>query len=96
MLRSGGTATTIGVSGNVTIELPINNLVIGERRLQGSLLGSSRMRIDVPRYIELDQAGRLNLDAMIDRRITLDEINDGYAAMRERAIDGRRVIMFPQ
>ncbi len=33
---------------------------------------------------------------MIDEHIALDQINAGYQAMRERSIQGRRVIMFPQ
>ncbi|MFI4974988.1 MAG: hypothetical protein ACHP84_10660 [Caulobacterales bacterium] len=47
-------------------------------------------------YIELDQQGRLDVASLIETHIALREINDGYEAMRQRKIQGRRVIMFPQ
>lgn len=37
--------------------------------------------------------GRLKLDEMITRTYTLDQVNDGYAAMR-RAENVRGVIMY--
>jgi S-(hydroxymethyl)glutathione dehydrogenase/alcohol dehydrogenase len=95
MLRTGGTATIIGVPMGQTITLGVQPF-LQERRLQGCLMGSSRFRTDLPRYIELDLDGRLDLGAMIEAHIALDDINDGYDAMRRRAINGRRVIMFPE
>jgi len=95
MLRSGGTATIIGVGLGVTLNLDMM-MFLSERRLQGSNMGSNRFRTDLPRYIELDQKGRLDVGSMIETHIALDAINDGYEAMRQQAINGRRVIMFPQ
>ena len=45
-------------------------------------MGSNRFRIDMPRYVELYLSGRLNLDDMISRYIGLDQINEGFAAMK--------------
>jgi S-(hydroxymethyl)glutathione dehydrogenase / alcohol dehydrogenase len=95
MLRPGGTATVIGVGLGATLELDMM-MFLSERKLQGSNMGSNRFRVDLPRYIELDRMGRLDVGSMIEQQIALDDINDGYDAMRRQAINGRRVIMFPQ
>ena len=95
MLRRGGVATVLGISVGQRIEID-GGLFVHERRLQGSLMGSCRARIDVPRIMELDMAGRLDLAGFLERHITLDQINDGFDAMRRREIDGRRIISFPE
>jgi len=50
----------------------------------------------MPHYIELDRQGRLDVASLIEAHIGLEDINAGYDAMRQRAIQGRRVIMFPR
>lgn len=95
MLRSGGTATIIGVGLGQTLEFDMMSF-LSERRLQGSNMGSNRFRVDLPRYIEFDRMGRLDVGSMIEQHITLDDINTGYDAMRRQAINGRRVIMFEE
>lgn len=83
MLRKGGVATIIGMAPeNQNMEVDIFQLLEGERKLQGTSMGSNRFRIDIPRYIELYLAGRLKLDELISRRIKLDEVNDGYEALK--------------
>jgi Zn-dependent alcohol dehydrogenase len=54
-----------------------------ERKVQGSSMGSNRFRTDMPRLIELYFQGRLHLEDFIADRIKLDEINDGFQAMRD-------------
>jgi S-(hydroxymethyl)glutathione dehydrogenase/alcohol dehydrogenase len=93
MLRRGGTATVIGmVPVGQTVEVPGYELLF-EKRLQGSNMGSNRFRVDMPRYIDLYLQGRLELDALVSQRIGLDDINDGFEAMRSGEI-ARSVIMF--
>ncbi len=83
MLASGGTATVVGmVPHGQNIELHGYDL-LRERRLQGSLMGSNRFRIDMPRLIELYMQGRLHLDDWISERIKLEQINEGFQAMKE-------------
>ena len=57
-----------------------------ERRLQGSMMGSNRFRIDIPRLVDMYRDGRLLLDELISGRIKLDEINDGYEALKENRV----------
>jgi S-(hydroxymethyl)glutathione dehydrogenase/alcohol dehydrogenase len=93
MLRKGGTATVIGmIPEGENIELPGSEL-LDEKKIQGSNMGSNRFRIDMPRYVDLYLSGRLKLDELVSRRITLDEVNDGFEAMRRGEV-ARSVITF--
>ena len=93
MLRRGGAATVIGmVPMNETVEVPGFELLL-EKKLQGSNMGSNRFRVDMPRLIDLYLDGRLKLDELVSRRIRLDEVNDGFDAMRSGEI-ARSVIIF--
>jgi len=93
MLHKGGTATILGVMPTGTVlEFPAMDLFM-ERRVQGSLMGSNRFRQDVPRFIELYLGGRLKLEELVSARIKLDEINDGFTAMKNGEV-ARTVIVF--
>ena len=94
MLRQSGTATVIGmIPPGQKIQVTGEDLVFGEKRLQGSNMGSNRFRIDIPLYIDLYLGKRLNLDDLVSARISLDEVNDGYAALARGEV-ARSVIMF--
>jgi S-(hydroxymethyl)glutathione dehydrogenase/alcohol dehydrogenase len=93
MLRRGGVATMVGAPPLGTrIELDSMHLFY-ERRLQGSMMGSSRFPIDTPRYIDLYMQGRLKLDELISGRIRLQDINAGFEDMKTGMVS-RSVIMF--
>jgi S-(hydroxymethyl)glutathione dehydrogenase/alcohol dehydrogenase len=93
MLGWNGTATIVGVlPAGSEISIPSAGL-FQERRIQGCSMGSNRFRIDIPRYLSFYDRGLLDLDAMISRRITLDEINEGYHALK-RGETARSVIVF--
>jgi S-(hydroxymethyl)glutathione dehydrogenase/alcohol dehydrogenase len=93
MLASGGTATIIGLSPfGTNFELPALDF-LREKKIQGSIMGSNRFRIDMPYYLALYQQGRIKLDELISRRIKLDEINDGYKAL-QAGVGARSVIVF--
>lgn len=82
MLDVGGTATIVGmVPYGQKVEVHGFDL-LRERKLQGSSMGSNRFRIDMPRLIELYMQRRLHLDDWISAHIKLDEINEGFAAMK--------------
>ena len=93
MLRKGGTATIIGmIPEGERIELPGADF-LDEKRIQGSNMGSNRFRVDMPRYVDLYLSGRLKLDELVSARIGLDQINDGFEAMRRGEV-ARSVITF--
>ena len=93
MLRPGGTATVIGMLPYGT-KIELHGLdLLRERRIQGSLMGSNRFRTDMPRLIQFYQQGRLHLDRMISGHIKLEQINEGFAAMKKGGL-ARHVIQF--
>jgi len=93
MLRSGGTATVIGmIPLGQSIEIPGMQFLM-EKKLQGSAMGSNQFRTDMPRLVDMYMDGRLKLDEMLSAHLTLDQINDGFAAMK-RGEGARQVVDF--
>ncbi len=93
MLARGGTATLIGLAPvGDHISLPAFAFMY-ERRMQGSVMGSNRFRIDVPRYVGMYLDGRLRLDEMVTERYALDDINQGFQRMRTGET-ARNVVVF--
>ncbi len=85
MLRGGGTATIIGmVPLGVKIELHGYDF-LRDRKLQGTSMGGNRFRVDMPRLLSLWRQGRLKLDHLISGKLKLDQINDGFAALKSGA-----------
>ena len=93
MLARGGTANIIGmIPLGTKIELHGFDF-LGERRIQGSLMGSNRFPVDMPRLVDFYLAGKLKLDDMISRRIRLGDINEAFAELKRGEI-ARSVIQF--
>ena len=85
MLRPGGTATIIGmVPFGLKIELHGADF-LRDRKLQGTSMGGNRFRVDMPRLLSLWRQGRLKLDHLISGKLKLDQINEGFAALKSGA-----------
>ena len=54
-------------------------------------ISSNRFKLDMPKYIELYFQGRLLLDEMVTAEFSLDDINEGFEALRRR--DGLRSVI---
>lgn len=77
MTRTYGTTTVVGVTrAGEKIELPAEAMML-EKRLQGSKMGSSQFRLDIPLYCQLYLDGRLMLDELVSETIELADINQG-------------------
>lgn len=95
MLCVGGAATIIGmIPPGVKIELS-GATFLQEKRIQGSMMGSNRFRVDMPRFVDFYLAGKLHLDQMISKRIALEDINEAFEDMQAGEV-ARSVIMFDQ
>ena len=93
ILRAGGTATIIGmIPQGVKIELDGASF-LRERRIQGSSMGSNHFRVDMPRYVDFYLQGRLKLDELVSRRLTLEDVNEAFKYMKEGSV-ARSVMMF--
>ncbi|MEW6019018.1 MAG: Zn-dependent alcohol dehydrogenase [Pseudomonadota bacterium] len=93
MLRRGGTANIIGmipVGQSITL---MGAAFLGEKKLQGSMMGSNRFPIDMPRLVDFYMNGKLKLDQMISQRIKLEQVNEGFADMKRGEL-ARSVILF--
>ncbi|MDP1670590.1 MAG: alcohol dehydrogenase, partial [Alphaproteobacteria bacterium] len=67
--------------------------MLQEKKIQGSMMGSNRFRVDMPRLVDFYLAGRLKLDQMISSHIKLKDINDGFDTLRKGEV-ARQIIMF--
>lgn len=93
MVKRGGQATIVGLlPAGLTLDLPVDDLMWG-KAIQGSVMGSNRFRVDTPRYVGMYLDGRLDLDTLVTSRLRLDQINDGFAAMR-RGEGARSLVVF--
>jgi S-(hydroxymethyl)glutathione dehydrogenase/alcohol dehydrogenase len=58
-------------------------LTLWEKQLIGSIFGSANPRYDIPQLARLYRGGQLDLDGMVTRTYSLDELNQGYQDMRD-------------
>lgn len=93
-LAKRGMAILIGVTPMTTeVSVPVMSLVFEERVLTGSVYGSSRPRIDIPRLIGLYRAGKLKLDELLTRTYPFEQINQAYEALQRGEV-ARSVVTF--
>ena len=85
VLRPGGTAVAIGVSGGGTIKLD-PALLMRQRWVTGTYGGSIVPRHHIPEFVDLYMTGRLDLDALMDAHYSLDQIREALDDL-----DGNRI-----
>jgi S-(hydroxymethyl)glutathione dehydrogenase/alcohol dehydrogenase len=49
--------------------------------------GSANAKRDIPMYAQLYLQGRMNLDDLVSKEISLREVNDGYAALKDGSLN---------
>ncbi|SDP25772.1 S-(hydroxymethyl)glutathione dehydrogenase / alcohol dehydrogenase [Nakamurella panacisegetis] len=92
-LRPRGTMVAVGLGHqDAVVPVPLNQLVQREKRVVGSLYGSSNPVVDLPRLFDLYRAGRLPLDLLLGQRYRLDEVNQAYADLASGVV-GRGVLL---
>ncbi len=73
--RPRGAAVLIGIPReDAVVPLPALTIPRMERRVLGSIYGSSKPERDFPATLELWRAGRLPLDRLVSHRLPLDEV----------------------
>ena len=85
--------TNLHPTTEATMSIPAIMLTLFEKQVVGSLFGSANIRKDIPRLMELYLAGQLDLDGLVTNTYSLDQINEGYQAMRDGE-NIRGVILF--
>ena len=86
-----GLCTVAGVAGRgETLQIIPRYLITG-RRVCGSSFGGVKGRDQVPDFVALYLDGTLDVDPFISHRLTLDEVNEGFALMERQ--DGIRSVL---
>ena len=81
--RPRGAAVLIGIPHeDAVLELPALSIPRLERRVLGSIYGSSRPERDFPLTLSLFRSGRLPIDRLISHRLPLDDVGHGIELMR--------------
>ncbi len=94
LMRDAGTLTVVGMpASGVKMAVEAVNFAYAGQRILGSRMGSTRLRVDIPKLVTLYQQGRLKLDELITGRYALGEINDAIAGVTN-AQALRNVIVF--
>jgi S-(hydroxymethyl)glutathione dehydrogenase/alcohol dehydrogenase len=93
-VRPGGTAVIVGVAPMSTrAAITPYFMALQEKTRKGTIYGSVRPNLDFPLLVDLYLEGRLVLDPLVSRTYRLDEINEGFAAMRGGQV-ARGVVLF--
>jgi S-(hydroxymethyl)glutathione dehydrogenase / alcohol dehydrogenase len=80
--RARGAAVLIGIPrADAVLSLPALSIPRLERRVLGSIYGSSRPERDFPLILDLYRRGRLPLDRLISHRLPLEEVGRGFELM---------------
>ncbi len=82
-IRKAGTLVITGL-GNIMdfgLPIPLGDLTLSQKRIQGSLFGGCSPTVDIPRQIDMYRNGTLKLDELITHRYALDEVAQGYEDM---------------
>ena len=94
LLRRVGTLVIVGMPASGEM-IGIEAVGFADRgqRIIGSKMGSTRLRVDVPKLVAHYRQGRLKLDELITARYPLEEINEAIASVK-RGEALRNVIVF--
>jgi NDMA-dependent alcohol dehydrogenase len=94
MCGKSGTVTIVGIAP-IGVEASINavDIVRNEKTMRGTYYGSARSSTDMPKMVDMYLSGKLNLDDLVVRHYSLDQINEAYGDMDKGEI-GRGAIMY--
>jgi S-(hydroxymethyl)glutathione dehydrogenase/alcohol dehydrogenase len=80
--RRGGKVTLVGAAGiSEEVSFPALSLMADGKTIQGSVYGASDPARDIPVLAELAQRGRVDLEALVTRRIGIDDVEAAFTDM---------------
>ena len=84
LTAKGGTVVMTSVANMMEGEVTLNSFTFAmlNKELKGSLFGSGNPRYDIPELLSMYREGDIKLDELVTKRYTLDQVNEGYEAMR--------------
>lgn len=88
MLAQGGGLYLVGVLDPTNhIDVSSFELLGGRKRIEGVYMGSTNPKRDIPMIAELYLQGRYRLDELVSKTISIDEVEEGYASLRDPRIN---------
>jgi NDMA-dependent alcohol dehydrogenase len=70
--------TAIAPIAQMDVQLNLFNLAMYNQSLLGTVFGSASPRVQVPKLLALYQSGQLDIDELITREYTIDQVQQGY------------------
>jgi S-(hydroxymethyl)glutathione dehydrogenase/alcohol dehydrogenase len=84
LARRGGDVIVVGAGArDDSVPFSAWELLFDGKNLHSSLYGGCDLRRDIPRFVGLWRAGRLDIEGLITRRIKFGELNDAIRALRD-------------
>ncbi|MGK2914477.1 MAG: Zn-dependent alcohol dehydrogenase [Porticoccaceae bacterium] len=82
--RRGGTTCMVG-AGSPTAEYKFSALEmpLSSKKVCGCIYGSTNAKVDFAKLLSFYESGQLDLDRMMSRTYTIDEVHQGFADMNE-------------
>jgi Zn-dependent alcohol dehydrogenase len=94
LARRGGDVIVVGAGArDDSVPFSAWELLFDGKNLLSSLYGGCDLRRDIPRFVSLWRAGRLDIEGLISRQISFDELNDAVRALRRGDVI-RQVVTF--
>ena len=56
------------------------------QRLLGSLMGHMNIQVEIPKLVEMYEAGELKLDELVSKHYRFEDINEAIATHRQRTV----------
>jgi S-(hydroxymethyl)glutathione dehydrogenase/alcohol dehydrogenase len=74
--------TNIHPMAERSVRINMMDLTLSQKQIIGALYGSGNPRADIPKLLELWSMGQIDLDAVVSRTYTLEQVNEGYADLK--------------
>ncbi|MFT4160500.1 hypothetical protein [Shinella sp.] len=78
-----------------TFDIPATDLVFNAKSVRGMLMGANRFKRDIPLLADLYLQGRVMLDELVGRRVTLDDVGRELDQIGHGGV-ARAVVVFPE
>lgn len=92
--RRGGIVTVVGAGrGDDDVRISALSLMADAKQIRGSVYGATDTDRDLPVLVDLARNGRLDLGALVTRRIGLADVEQAFAAMTSGDV-ARSVVVF--
>ncbi|GAA4812649.1 NDMA-dependent alcohol dehydrogenase [Tomitella cavernea] len=89
LTKKGGRVTVVGMGGMADMDVKLNLFLFTmlQKELRGAIFGGANPKAEIPDLLSMYKAGKLNLDDLVTKTYSLEEINQGYEDM----LDGKNI-----